>query len=272
MSLDEMAEKYSKKWNVPIEEAKEIIQKRLEKKPEKAVDRTKVTPKEGLLFPDPLSELSKKIMGINQAALSTAFTQKSLREMSMPPEELKTLRGKVESIDKRVEQVVGLVEGTMKEWHDDLEARKAEEERQKLIDEMAEIIKPLKEKIETLEKAKGGEPGALGELTPEKIIEVGQEATKKAQNWLKKQGYDVKIPTALTIDQVEAKIAESLKLKKKEWEQKAGAEVEVEKERIRATEEILTNVVDRIFNIFLEPIKDKIHEAIEKGAFRRGPP
>lgn len=274
MSLEEMAEKYSKKWNVPVEEAKKKIQEFLSKKPEKPVDRTKATPGADNLFPEPLGPLSRKIQDINQAALATAYTHRSLREMSMPPEELKTLKEKIESMEKNVGAVVELVNTTMKEWHEDLKARKAEEERQKLVGEVTEIMKPLKEKVDALEKLKKGETGAgeaLGELTPEKLLKVGQEATEKARDWLEKQGYQVEMPKALTIEQVEAKLKETVQEKKKEWEEKAGAEVEIEKERIRATEEILQGITDRIFNIFLEPIKDKIHEAIEKGAFRRGP-
>ncbi len=274
MSLEEMAEKYSKKWNVPPEEAKEIIQKRLDKKPEKALDRTKVTPKEGLEFPEPLSEAAKKIMGINQAVLSTALTTKSLRELNLPPKELETLKQKIDYMETNLGQVVDLVNTTMSAMNEDLKARKAEEERKKLIDEMSEIIKPLKEKVEALEKLKPGEPGtaeALGALTTEKILAAGQEATEKAQKMLKKMGYEVKLPKGLTLEQVEAKINETMKVKKKEWEEKTGAEVEIEKERIRATETVLTGVVDRVFGIFLEPLKDEIHKAIKKGAFRRGP-
>ncbi|GAI76206.1 unnamed protein product, partial [marine sediment metagenome] len=107
---------------------------------------------------------------------------------------------------------------------------------------------------------------------PESLVKTSQDVTERARKFLKSQGFTVEIPEGLTLKQVEAKIAEALKLKKKEWEEKAGAEVAVEKERIRATEEVLTSVVDRVFNIFLEPLKDEIHKAIKKGAFRRGPP
>jgi len=266
LSVEEMAKEYSEKWKVPIEEATKQIQKFLAKKP----DETKRTPEDGNIFPDPLGPISKKFQDINQAILSGAYTRKTLKEMSQPPAEFKTLQDKVEFMEKSLEQVVSLVNTTMTEWKDTLEAQKAEKERQALFDELNEkVVKPLKDKIELLEAAKGGDRTALAELTPEKIIEVGTQMTENAQAFLKKQGYNVEIPTALTLAQVEAKIAESLKIKKKEWTEKAGADVEIEKERIRATEDILSGVTDRIFTIFLDPLKDKIHEAIEKGAFAR---
>ncbi len=271
MSLEEMAEQYSKKWNVPVKEAAEIIQKRLDKKPEKEIDRTKSTPTKDLVFPDPLSEVSKKIMGLNQAALSTALTHKSLREMNQPPKEMQSLREKIESVEGHVDQVVGLVEGTMKEWHDELDTRKAAEERANLVNEFKEIIAPLKKQVEELEKVKEGTGGDSDQLTPENLVKTSHAVNDRAIKFLKDQGFDVKMPEALSVAQVEAKIQTALETKKKDWEAKAGAEVEIEKERIRATEEILTSVVDRVFNIFLEPIKDKIHEAIEQGAFSRGP-
>lgn len=271
MSLEEMAKQYSEKWNVPIAEATKQIQKFLAKKPgtERAPGPGGM-PEEGNIFPDPLGPISKKFQDINQAVLSSAYTRKTLKEMSQPPEEFKTLQEKVEYMEKNIEQVVTLVNTTMKEWKDTLEAQKAEKERQALFDEIDEkVVRPLKEKIGQLEAAKGGDKTALAALSPEKILEAGTKMTEDAQAFLKKQGYNVEIPKALTLAQVEAKIAESLKIKKKEWEEKAGADVEIEKERIRATEEILSGVTDRIFTIFLDPLKDKIHEAIEKGAFAR---
>jgi len=270
LSLEEMAEKYSKKWGVPMEEAQKKIQQFLEKKPG---DRDKVALGVGDLFPEPLGPISQKIQDINAAAISTAYTHKSLRELSQPPEELKTLREKVEYIEKAMDNVVGLVNTTMKEWKDTLEAKKAEEEREKLVKEINEkVIQPLKEKVDQLEKAKAGDKQALAQITPETILETGEKMTREAQAFLKKQGYNVELPEALTMDQVEAKINESVTIKKKEWEKESGTQVEVEKERILATEKILTGITDRLFDVFLEPIKAKIQEAIEKGAFARTPP
>jgi len=267
-----MAEAYSKKWNVPIEEATKQIQKFLAKKPA-GTERAPGpggTPEEGNIFPDPLGPISKKFQDINQAILSGAYTRKTLKELSQPPEELKTLRDKVDFFEKNLGNMMELMNTTMKDMQTTLATQKAETEKQALFAELDEkVIKPLKEKIELLEAAKGGDKGALGELTPEKIFEAGKKMTADAEALLKSRGYHVDMPKGLTVEELDAKIKEAVGKGKKEWAEKAGADVEIEKERIRATENMLTGVTDRIFTIFLDPLKDKIHEAIEKGAFAR---
>ena len=267
--VDVIAEKYSKKWGVPLEEAKKNIQKFMGRKPEeKSIDRSRVTPDAGHLFPDPLGPISKKIQDINQAALSTAFTRQSLKEMSQPPEEMKNLREKVDSLEKTFEGTLELVNTTMKEMHETLETKKKEEDREQLLEEVAGIIRPLKEKVEALESVKAGRTESMSELTAEKIVEAGQEATEKAKLLLQKQGFNVEIPKGMTIEQAEAKIKEVVEKAKEVWAKDAGVEVQVETERIRATENILTNAIDRVFDIFLEPVKLKIQEAIDRGAFK----
>ncbi len=266
MSLEEMAKQYSEKWNVPIDEAKKQIQKFLTKKP----GQTNATAAVGdPIFPDPLGPISKKMQDIDRAVLSRAFTRRTLKEMNQPPEELKTLTEKVNFMETTLGQMVELVNTTMKDMQSTLEAKKVEEEKASLLGEVAKIIQPLKDQIETLQKEREGEPGASGKLTPEIILETGKKMTAEAEALLKSRGYHVDLPKGLTLEEVKAKIDEALKVKKTEWEEKAGADVEIEKERIRATENMLSGVTDRIFEIFLEPIKDKIHEAIEKGAFAR---
>jgi len=272
MSEEEMVEQYSKKWKVSPEEAKEKLQDFLAKKPRKSVAESEDPTGLASLLEDPASPFAKKVIGLNQAVVSMAYTKKTLKDLSTPPKEIVGLRDKIEVMEKSVGQALEFLNTTVQGMHDDLEARKAEDEKKKLLDEMTGIIQPLKDKIVALEKVKDGEPGGLGELTTEKILAAGQEATEKAQVLLKKMGFEVKLPKGLTLEQVETKIAEAMKLKKKEWEEKAGAEVEVEKERIRATEEILTGTIDRVFKIFLEPLQDEIHKAIKKGAFGRGRP
>ena len=215
---------------------------------------------------------------IGQAAMSAAYTQRTLKDLSTPPEELKTLHEKVDFMEKTLTGMVTFVNTTMKDMQGTLEVKKAEEDREKLVAEINEkVIQPLRDKIDVLEKAKetgegsgkeAGEAGLPRELSAEEILKTGQEVTENAKKWLEQFGYKVKMPETLTLDQIEAQIEEKLKTKKEEWEQTSGAQVEIEKERIRATEDILMGVTDRIFKIFLEPLKDKIHEAIERGALR----
>jgi len=149
MSLDEMAKKYSEKWNVPFEEAKRKIQKFLEEGPS---EKKKVPGPENI-FPEPIGPLSEKIMDINQAALSTAWTRRSLLDLSQPPEELKSLKEKVSSLEQMVTSVMSMVQSEVKGLRETLEAKKAEEARQKLLQEINEnVIEQLKQKIETLKK------------------------------------------------------------------------------------------------------------------------
>ncbi len=273
MSLEEMAKEYSEKWKVPIEEATKQIEKFLAKKPagtERAPGPGGV-PGEGNIFPDPLGPISKKFQDINQAILSGAYTRKTLKEMSQPPEELKTLRERIDFFEKNLGEMMALVNTTMKGMQDTLEVQKVEKEKEAILEEVADIIRPLKEQIELIDKAKEGNGTAMRDLTPEMIIEVGEKATIKAQEFLKKRGFKVELPKGLTPEQVETMIQEKMGTAKADWEKEKGSEVEIEKERIRATENMLTGVVDRVFDIFLEPLKDKIHEAIEKGAFARKP-
>ena len=272
MSLEEMAKKYSEKWGVSIEEATKKVTEFIGKKPERKVEKTKkdsskLDPETELPVFEAMGPLSKKIIDINQAAMSTAYTYRSLKELGQPPEELKTLKDKVDYFEKTLGQMADLMNTTMKGMQETLQVQKAEKEKEALLEEVADIIRPLKEQLDLLEKAKEGNGTAIGQLTPEKIIEVGEKATVKAQEFLQKRGFKVELPKGLTPDQVETMIQEKLGTAKSDWEKEKGSEVEIEKQRIQATEEILTGVVDRVFDIFLEPLKDKIHEAIEKGAF-----
>jgi len=268
LSLEETAKKYSEKWGVPIEEATKKVKAFIDKKPTAGQGAPGGIPDVESMLPPSLGSISKKIRDINVAALSTAFTHQKLRELGQPPEQLTTLQEKVEYMEKTLDQVVSLVNTTMTKMNDTLEAQQAEKERQQLFDDINEkIVKPLKEKIEVLEAAKGGDKTALGQLTPEKILETGKEMTANAEAFLKSRGYNVQMPKGLTLEEVDAKIKEAVGKGKKEWEKEAGSDVAIETARIKASEEYLTNLTDRIFSIFLDPLKAKIHEAIEKGAF-----
>lgn len=138
-----------------------------------------------------------------------------------------------------------------------------------------ELIEPLAKDLQTL-SAKIDEKGASGgkPLSDEDAITMVMNAQERAKEFLKKQGYSVE-SVSITREQTEQMIKEErakqtereAKLKE-DWEKESGAQVEIEKQRIVATEGILTNVFDRVFDVFLEPIKQKIQQAIDQGAFR----
>ena len=137
-----------------------------------------------------------------------------------------------------------------------------------------ELIQPLAEQIQTV-AAKIDEKPKGGALTTEDAVDMVMNAQAKAKELLEKQGFSVenvnvtKETVSKMLEEERGKqTAHETELKAK-WEEERGANVEIEKDRIHATENILTSVVDRVMDIFLVPIKDKIQEAIEKGAFAR---
>ncbi len=137
-----------------------------------------------------------------------------------------------------------------------------------LIEPLAGQVKELAAKIE--ENPKGTGSG----LSTEDAVQMVMDAEERARRLLEKQGFSVesvhvsKEDVKKLIADEEAKYNNRLATEKEKWEQESGATVEIEKERIQGTADILNNVVDRVFQIFLEPIKTKIQEAIDKGAFR----
>jgi len=138
----------------------------------------------------------------------------------------------------------------------------------------ADVIAPLAEQVTELTPK-----GTLesGKLTTDKAVDMVLEAREKAQKLLEAQGFSVenvnvtKADVKKILDEEQTKFDKRLEGAQKEWEEKSGATVELEKDRIRATENFLSVTTDRLFNIFLEPIKDEIHKAIKKGGFKRGP-
>lgn len=197
-NLDEMAEKYSKKWNVPIEEAKKKVKEFLEKRP---IDRAKVVPSSENIFPEPIGPLSEKVQDINQSLLSTAFTKKTLAEVNQPPEEIKSLREEVESIKKQQDSFVGFVNTTVKEWKEELDSKNTQEEREKLLKDIDEkTVKPLEEKMgeleKTLKKLSGEEEGKPGASKPslndlEEAIKNIKSTTESAKGFLQTLGFPI---------------------------------------------------------------------------------
>jgi len=137
-----------------------------------------------------------------------------------------------------------------------------------------ELIQPLTEQIQTV-AAKVEEKPQGGALTTEDAVDMVMNAQAKAKELLEKQGFSVenvnvtKETVSKMLEEERGKQAQHEAELKAKWEEERGANVEIEKDRIHATENILTSVVDRVMDVFLVPIKDKIQEAIEKGAFAR---
>lgn len=273
-NVNEAVEFYSKKWGVSEEEAAEKIQKLLEERKAPSMED---------LFPEPLGELSRKVQDINQAVLSTAFTRKKVAEMENPQkssgvqqdidEAVHTAGREIitqkltatDPIRLKIDEALGeLVGDAIKEK---LKGTNKEELRvmlDGLFDEFGEkVVKPLYEKVTALEKEKGKEEQSMSE-----VVDLVTDAEKKYKDFLEKRGFKVE-SVNITRDSVEKMIHDAVATQKQEWEKESGTQVEVEKERIQATEKILTGVTDRVFDIFLEPIKGKIQEALEKGAFAR---
>ena len=142
-----------------------------------------------------------------------------------------------------------------------------------------ELIKPLTEQIQGLAaKVEENTKNTGGPLTTEDAVELVMNAEQKAKQLLKDRGFSVesvnvtKEEVTAMLTKEEQKYTERLTKEKEDWEKDRGVQVEVETQRIDATEKILTNVVDRVFDVFLEPLKGKIQEAIDRGAFRNQPP
>lgn len=136
-----------------------------------------------------------------------------------------------------------------------------------------QVVVPLAEQVKELAAKKSEGKGT----TIDDAVEMVMGAQEKAKKLLQAQGFSVesinvtKEEVTKMLEEEEKKRESLLAEEKEKWEKESGAQVEIEKERIRATEEILTGVTNRVFDVFLEPIRDKIHEMIEKGAFTRPP-
>jgi hypothetical protein len=274
-NVDEAVEFYSKRWGVSKEEAAGKIQKLLEERKAPSMED---------MFPEPLGEVSKKLMDINQAVLNTALTRKKVAELESPQKS----SGVAQDIDEAVHEagrdiIKGKLTATdpIRQKLDDalgdffsdvlkdrLKSSKPEDLKTMLdglFDEFGEkVIKPLYQDVEALKKEKGTEP------TVSETADLVMAAEEKYRQFLEKRGYKVE-SVSITRDSVEKMIHDAVTAEKEKWEQDSGATVQVETERIKATENILTGVMDRVFDVFLTPIKDKIQEAIEKGAFKPAP-
>jgi len=157
----------------------------------------------------------------------------------------------------------------------ELAAIREKEKLEGLVGEINEkLIQPLVQEVEEIKKKVTPAEGTGKALSEEEAIDMIMKAEEKAKKILESRGYSVENVTVTKedvkkiLDEEKAKTEEFLKGEKEKWEKERGAQVEIETERIRATENILNNAIDRVFDVFLEPVKSKIQEAIEKGAFK----
>ena len=134
------------------------------------------------------------------------------------------------------------------------------------------VVAPLKAQVDTLVTEKEKATGKA--MTTDEAVEMVMGAKDRYIKFLESQGLKVesvqvtKEQVTKMIEEEKAKNEELLRSEKEKWEKEAGVTVQIETERIRATENILNGAIDRVFDVFLAPIKGKIEEAIEKGAFK----
>jgi len=276
-NVDEAVQFYMKKWNVSEEEALEKISQLVEERKAPTMEN---------LFPEPLGPLSMKVQDMNQAVLSTAITRKKLDDLQNPPGETSGVEKSIDDavqdagkniitekltgkdpIREKVDDVLGnLVADALSEKLSGGSTEKIKVMLDGILDEFGEkMILPLVKKLEKLE-GEGAGPG----LTGEKAVEIVMDAQDKYKKFLESRGFKVE-SVNVTKDEVEKMLKDTVATEKEKWEQESGAQVEIETQRIQATEQILTTVADRVMDIFLVPIKGKIEEAIEKGAFSKPP-
>jgi uncharacterized coiled-coil DUF342 family protein len=211
MSLEDMVEEFSKKWKVSKEEAEKRIRKFLEK-----MHTSDKTPTPENIFPEPIGEISRKIQDINQAALSTAYTQ---RLLSRPPEDIQALREKLEKIDSIIAEVKAGLEDRINKLTEMLEDRIRKEHREELLKELDSKIEPVRQsiqslaqKLEELEKL-GREEKPTQQTTPaqpESILEQAEKVVEDAKRWLQKTGYTVE-PERISRSEVQKMIEEAQK-------------------------------------------------------------
>lgn len=280
---DDLVKRYRAKWGVSEEEAKEKVKKFMEKRP---VDRSRAMPSTDNLFPDPVGPLSEKVQDINQAALSTAFTKKSLKEMNQPPEEMEKLKSEVDTVKETVNNVMELVTKRLEELQDTLDVKVKKEEREALISELEEkVVKPLRSDLEAVKKRvetapeggptktaedlrevrtrlKQAEEDAMGVLEdmgyslPKKRLQLGAEESvpKKDDDLvaeLKSRGYRVEYGM-VSREQAE-KMAE-------EGRHRAQEDVQ-DDQRIKAVENIVGKAIDNLFEMFKEPLQRAMETA-----------
>lgn len=137
-----------------------------------------------------------------------------------------------------------------------------------------DVIQPLKEQVQALNAKIEEKSAVTGKaLTTDEAVTMVMDAQENARKLLEKQGYkieDAKITKEEVTKMIEVEKAKQTEREtelKAQWELESGQAVSIENRRIEATENILNSIVGQIMDMFLTPIKGKIEEALEKGAF-----
>lgn len=189
VNMEEMAQAYSKKWGVPVEEAKKKILKFIENKP---MDRSATLPTEEDPFPGPIGPASKRMQDVSQAALSSAYAANKLRELSQPPKQLEAIQAQLDSVTQTMNATLELVNIRVKTMQDTLDTKKAEEERAKLIQELeTKIIAPIKNDLETVKKSIAAKDQAGATTGMKDLADRVKTAEADAVKVLQELGYPV---------------------------------------------------------------------------------
>jgi hypothetical protein len=169
-----MVEEYAKRWKVSKEEAAKRIMKFLGKyvpsegdpkgsegeeqrggegrgqgeKPREA-GQADVMPRPDFPFATPLGEISRKVMDLNQAALSSAYT---LRMLRAPPEDVAALREELKRVYADIMDLKGRVDGEIKRIADILDEKRRKEEREALLKEINERLEPIRRSVDEVTK------------------------------------------------------------------------------------------------------------------------
>ena len=280
---DPVVKAYREKWGVSEEEAKRQIQKFLTKKP---VDRAKVMPAIDNMFPDPVGPLSEKVQDINQAALSTAFTKKSLKEMDQPPEEIEKLKEDMGTVRETVNNVVEMVNKRLEELQATLDEKVKKEEREALITELDNrVVQPLRSDLEAVKKKVESTPEGAPAKTAEGLREVRarlKQAEEDAKGVLEDMGYSLPKkrlelgPEESVPRKDEDLVAEVKKrgyrveydmipreeaLKLAEEAKNRAQEDVLDDKRIKAVENIITKTIENLFDMFKDPLQRAMETA-----------
>jgi hypothetical protein len=288
-NVEEAIQFYSKRWHVTPEEAADKIETALKDRKAPTMDE---------LFPEPLGPMSEKIQDINQSLLNTAATRRKIQEINNPAakpsgldeaigesvkesigQEVKDRLTRKNPVQDGIDTAIGSF--VKKAIEDKLEGTKDGDMRamfDSLLDEWSEkMIKPLYDKVEAIQAANGNKGQDKHSTSISEAAELVITEQEKMKKFLEDRGFKVesvsidKATVEKMINEAVTKENERFTQEKDKWERETGSQVQLESERIKATENILTNVSDRVMEYFLDPLKKSIQEAIEKGAFRGRP-
>lgn len=270
-----VVQEYAKRFKVTPAEAKKRLDAAFRKGPDN-------TPSLENIFPQPLGPVSKRILDMNQAVMSTRIMRQKLKDLDNPPAEIEDLKETVNQLTKYVMDRVGNIESILDE-------RQRQDERKKLVDEVVQQLKPTLDQL----KPPQGQPGTPGtpptgqpmqfssmddvvtwlttqEEAAKKLLEakglrvvggtvtVGEKSIEAMRTDLESAGFKVE-DQRMTREQFEQRTKELYE----KWRKEEGREIQLEIERVAAVKEIVMKVVDRAVDTVLEPAKDALHQVID---------